>query len=324
LDEKLGGIVSTQRYISTSFWDDEWIQSLNLAEKAIYLYLLTNPLTNIAGIYKITDRRIVFDTGLEPMQLTSIMLKFQEAGKASRFNEYIIIPSWPKHQKWKSNIKIKAGIETILKSLPSELISFLKNIGYTYPIDTLSISNIYPSNYNDGDSNTDSDINSDCDSTSCDLSKTIDKQPPLFIQKIQDEGEKLGIILDKKLATKAATSGIDPTWFEGSFSFPVFVNEWLKENPKYRDKTAHEMTLLFASAFSWENLRKEYPLWKQGKKHELDEKEKLKAIEAAKKNHPVKCECGENLHEYCGEFWCNKCSKVYTFDEKTLKWKGSG
>jgi hypothetical protein len=151
-----------------------------------------------------------------------------------------------------------------------------------------------------------------------------EKQPPLFIQKIQEESGKLGIILDTTLATKAAASGVDPPWLEGAFSFPVFVNEWLKDNPKYRDKTAHEMTLLFASAFSWENLRKEYPLWKQGKEHELEERERLKALETARRNHPANCECGEDLHRYSGEFWCNKCGKAYSFNEKTLKWKGSG
>ena len=42
-----------KRYISTTFWDDEWVQSLDFTEKGLYLYLLTNSLTNIAGVYKL-------------------------------------------------------------------------------------------------------------------------------------------------------------------------------------------------------------------------------------------------------------------------------
>jgi hypothetical protein len=85
-------------YFSVSFWDDEWICSLKPLEKMLYLYLLTNPLTNIAGVYKITDRRICFDTGLTQKQIKEFMAKFQEAHKAFRMDEYIVILNAPKHQ----------------------------------------------------------------------------------------------------------------------------------------------------------------------------------------------------------------------------------
>jgi hypothetical protein len=55
--------MATHRYIATSFWQDDWIQSLDPSEKYMYLYLMTNPLTTIAGIYKIGNRQISFDTG---------------------------------------------------------------------------------------------------------------------------------------------------------------------------------------------------------------------------------------------------------------------
>jgi len=59
----------------------------------------------------------------------------------------VVLPSWPKHQKWEKSEKVKEGIVRILKELEPEIIEFLKQIGYRYPIDTLSIPNIYPSNY---------------------------------------------------------------------------------------------------------------------------------------------------------------------------------
>ena len=163
--------MGTQRYISTSFWDDEWVQTLNLTEKGLYLYFLSNTLTNIAGVYKISDKRILFDTGLKDQEFKKIFDKFENAGKAYRYEEYIIIPKWPKHQKWQTHTKIRAGIEIILKKLPGEIIALLKKIGYTYPIDSLCIPNdslsipsTYPHNYSDSNSNTDS--NSDSDITS--------------------------------------------------------------------------------------------------------------------------------------------------------------
>ena len=139
--------MATQRYISTSFWDDEWIQTLDPSEKLLYLYLMTNPLTNIAGVYKITDRRISFDTGFNLDTIGHIFSKFEKSRKVYRKGEYVVLPSWPKHQKWEKSEKVKEGIVRILEELEPEIIEFLKQIGYRYPIDTLSIPNIYPSNY---------------------------------------------------------------------------------------------------------------------------------------------------------------------------------
>ena len=149
--------MATQRYVSTSFWDDEWIQTLDPSEKLLYLYLMTNPLTNIAGVYKLTDRRIGFDTGFNLDTIRHIFAKFQKAGKAFRKGEYVIIPSWPKHQKWERSKKVQIGIEMILYELEPEIIGYLLAIGYRYPIDTLDIPYAYPSNYSDSDSDSDSD-----------------------------------------------------------------------------------------------------------------------------------------------------------------------
>ena len=123
-----------KRYVSTSFWDDEWVQSLNFTEKGLYLYFLTNPLTNIAGVYKISNRRIAFDTGLQESQLEEIMEKFSTAHKAYRKGEYLVFPSWPSHQNYQ-NAKIYRGIKKILTELSPEMISFLADVGYRYPLD---------------------------------------------------------------------------------------------------------------------------------------------------------------------------------------------
>ena len=153
--------MATQRYISTSFWDDEWVQTLDPSEKLLYLYYMTNPLTNIAGVYKITVRRISFDTGFNLDTIGHIMQKFEKARKAYRRGEYIILPNWPKHQKWQESDKIKTGIDTILRSLPKDIDAELHKIGYAYPTYTLCVPNAYGSNYLDSDIDIDIDINSD-------------------------------------------------------------------------------------------------------------------------------------------------------------------
>ncbi len=156
--------MATQRYISTSFWDDPWIVSLMPDERYFYLYLLTNPLTNIAGVYQIALRRMVFDTGLKDDRVAEVLKLFEKSKKAYYYQGYIILPSWPKHQKWATHKKIETGINAILSELKPILISYLKNIGYTYPIDRLSIPCVYPSNYSDLDSDLDTDTDTEADS----------------------------------------------------------------------------------------------------------------------------------------------------------------
>jgi len=120
------------RYISTSFWDDEWIQMLDPSEKLLYLYLMTNPLTNIAGIYEISIRRICFDTGFNSDTVNYILQKFEKAGKIYYTEGWIILPNWPKHQKIGAKDNIRKGIDEILKSLPDDIFYFVIEHGYTY------------------------------------------------------------------------------------------------------------------------------------------------------------------------------------------------
>lgn len=170
--------MATQRYVSTSFWDDGWIQTLDPSEKLLYLYLMTNPLTNIAGVYKITDRRISFDTGFNLDTIRHIFRKFEKAGKAYRKDEYVVIPSWPKHQKWEKSSKVNEGIIRILKELDVEILKYLVQVGYRYPIDTLSIPNVYPPNYSYSD--LDLDLDSDLDLKKS--SESDDSQSPTMEQ----------------------------------------------------------------------------------------------------------------------------------------------
>lgn len=153
--------MATQRYISTSFWDDSWVQSIDPSEKLMYLYLMTNPLTNIAGIYKITDKRIHDDTGFNVDMVNIILQRFEKAKKAYRKGEYIIIPTWPKHQKWREKKTIETGIRSILSELPKSIRDKAIEVGYMYPIDSVPISYIYEPSYSDIDSDSDSDTDSD-------------------------------------------------------------------------------------------------------------------------------------------------------------------
>jgi hypothetical protein len=185
--------MATQRYISTSFWDDPWIVSLEPLEQFLYLYFLTNPLTNIAGVYQISIRRMVNDTKFQEVEIRRIITKFQEAGKAYYYNnEFLVLPNWPKHQRWENRKKIQSGIDACLKKLSQNLITFLKEIGYRYPMDNLSITYPYhtdnlsiPDTYDRNYSDIDIDIDPDIDTNA----ETAKKLSSHFIQLWQRNGD---------------------------------------------------------------------------------------------------------------------------------------
>lgn len=126
--------MATQRYISTSFWDDEWVHDLDKSGKLFYLYLLTNPLTNISGVYKISDSRICFDCDFTKEELKELWNRFAEAGKAVRYKEWVILPSWPAHQKWDERERVARGIISCLQELPEDVFEKLYEIGYKFDL----------------------------------------------------------------------------------------------------------------------------------------------------------------------------------------------
>jgi hypothetical protein len=135
-------------YISTRFWDDAWICSLKPTEKLLYFYLLSNSLSNISGVYKIIDSRISFDSGLSIKEVSTAMQKFEKNGKAYRMGEYIVIPSYPKHQKWETSPKIKEGIISCLVDIGVDNLVKLEEYKYRFDLkvvfDRLSVPYPYP------------------------------------------------------------------------------------------------------------------------------------------------------------------------------------
>lgn len=112
--------VAKQRIVNTKFWDDSYIAGLTPSEKLVFLYLITNPLTNIAGVYELPLRRAAFDIGLTNDEVESVFRKFEADGKIARNAGWIGITNFVKHQTL--NPKIKVGILHELKKAPKEVV----------------------------------------------------------------------------------------------------------------------------------------------------------------------------------------------------------
>lgn len=144
--------MAKQRYIKDSFWTDSYIESLSPDYKLVFLYLLTNPQMNVAGVYEIRAKRIAFETGYDIEVIQNILNKFEEDGKIIYKNDWIVVVNFFKHLSLGS--KTAEGVNRIIDSSPQEIqdLFSVKTVTNTednsfdvYILDTPYIPHIYPS-----------------------------------------------------------------------------------------------------------------------------------------------------------------------------------
>ena len=111
--------MSKQRMIRDSFWTDTYVEKLTPDEKLLFLYLLTNPLSNVAGIYEIRTKRIGFETGYDIEVVENILNRFARDKKVLRSGEWIILVNHMKNQSM--NPSIIQGCQRIFDELPLEM-----------------------------------------------------------------------------------------------------------------------------------------------------------------------------------------------------------
>ena len=85
--------MAVQRYISSSFWSDDWVDNLTAEEKLVYLYLLTNTAFKDSGIYKISLDDIAKEIKMNKKEIIDILLLFEREKKVFTYENFIIIPS---------------------------------------------------------------------------------------------------------------------------------------------------------------------------------------------------------------------------------------
>jgi hypothetical protein len=125
--------MSRQRLVDTCFWDDNYILSLDPSEKLLFLYLLTNPLTTICGVYEISIKRMAFDTGFDQDTVQRMLERLERDLRCIYRDGWVAMRNWLKHQNAGSP-KVQKGIEIQLGKVPDELADYVSGEG----IDTLS------------------------------------------------------------------------------------------------------------------------------------------------------------------------------------------
>jgi hypothetical protein len=105
------------RSVNTRFWADGFIVDCEPLEKIVFLYLLTNEATTLAGCYEISVRRIEFDTGVSRDIVETALDKFQAAGKIHFKDGWLVLSSFHRHQNLNANMG-KSAAKVLISAPP--------------------------------------------------------------------------------------------------------------------------------------------------------------------------------------------------------------
>lgn len=138
----LSPLLMAQRVIKDTFWTDPYIEDLSSDEKLIFLYLISNPLCNIAGLYEIKIKRISYETDIWKLEVNKILKKFTNDNKIFIFENWILLINFIKNQSVK-NPNVITGINRVIQAVPSEFWDSLRAFrSLSEPLTYLTILNL--------------------------------------------------------------------------------------------------------------------------------------------------------------------------------------
>ena len=147
------------RNIHLSFWTDPKVQDdFTPEDRYFYLYLLTNPHTNLVGCYEISFKQMSDETGYTKDCIERLVKRLSETHNVIRYSNItkeLLIINWHKYN-WTLSQKHKMAITSQASKIKdptfSEIIKDTLCIRYGYPMDTTD-TDIVPNNNNYKDSN---------------------------------------------------------------------------------------------------------------------------------------------------------------------------
>lgn len=111
------------RNIQMSFWTDSKIMDdFTPEDKYFYLYLLTNPHTNLAGCYEISLKQLTGETGYTEDRIMKLIDRLENIHgniRYSRETKEILVLNWSKYN-WTNSEKFKKSLTNDLSKIKDE------------------------------------------------------------------------------------------------------------------------------------------------------------------------------------------------------------
>lgn len=108
------------RTIQTAFWSDAKVaDEFTPEDKFFYLYLFTNPHTNLCGCYEISKKQVSWETGYSIDTIDRLLNRFETIHKVIVFSEQtkeILIINWHKYN-WTKSADFRKAIAKEIKEI---------------------------------------------------------------------------------------------------------------------------------------------------------------------------------------------------------------
>ena len=120
--------MAVYRQIYLSFWTDKKVKDeFTPEDRYFYLYLLTNPATNLCGCYELSMRQTEADTGFNCEKLTNLLDRFEnELGLIHYDGETgeVMIKNWYKYN-WTKSGRFLSGVQQSISDIKSQKLQSL-------------------------------------------------------------------------------------------------------------------------------------------------------------------------------------------------------
>lgn len=139
------------RNVQLSFWTDNKVEDeFTPEDKYFYLYLLTNPQTNICGCYEVSYSQMAHQTGYNKDTINRLLERFEKVHNIIRYSKdtkEVLILHWHKYN-WSKSEKVLTGVKNVAKHIKNSefkdyvfsIVDSVKNespiIAYQYPMQT--------------------------------------------------------------------------------------------------------------------------------------------------------------------------------------------
>lgn len=137
------------RNVSMSFWtDSKVVDDFTPEDKFFYLYLFTNPHTNLCGCYEISIKQMAYETGYGTDTIEKLICRLETVHNVIRYNQStkeLLILNWHKYN-WTSSEKFRKPLSKEIVKVKTDIFrDYLTDafnggdtvlIGYQYPTDT--------------------------------------------------------------------------------------------------------------------------------------------------------------------------------------------
>lgn len=146
------------RSVSVSFWtDSKVIDDFTPEDRYFYLYLFTNPHTNLCGCYEISIRQMVNELGYSKESVENLLKRFERVHRVIRYStvtKEVLLLNWHKYN-WTRSSKMQVALDKEIGSVKEERFKgYLEgiclgeknknrvSIPYGYPMDTTNTNTI--------------------------------------------------------------------------------------------------------------------------------------------------------------------------------------